>query len=286
MNKAEIIRTSSQPKLRVKLSHEFLSISDHHYHVPIASPVSSPMMRARKNIISSMLKTSFHSKSLEDHTAHTESSSGSQSDKFSSSPRKSRKHLSSSMHSLPTKGKAGILKLLSERSMSPLKIARSKGYSSYVANESMSSIVTALNDVSVSLGSPVHEKGETKRPTCPHQTFDEEDSVSANEEKSSHNEGDSACSTFKPYGHYMINQADTNTLWVSSDTSPRPHLELNIVRDDSPPDLMVGRSSSNKRRRPVRSRSLRFALKDAEKKGITSSSPSKSPRRNRRNSME
>lgn len=284
MNSTEIIRASTQPKLREKLAHEFLSTEQ--YHIPIVSPVSSPAMRARKNIISSMLKTSFNTKSLEDHTAHTEGSSGSEKLPSPSSPRKSKKGLASSMHSLPTKSKAGILKILSERSMSPLKIARSKGYSSHVNNESMSSLVTAVNEVSVSLHSHVHKTSAPRNVTSCHLTFDEEDSISIDEEKSIPKivEDDSARSTFKPYGHYMINQADTNTLWVSSDTSPRPHLELNITRDDSPPDLMVGRSSG-KRRRPVRSKSLRFGLKEVEKKGITLSQ-SNSPRRNRRRSLE
>lgn len=277
-------RMSVQPNLRETLSHEFLS-SEEHYNVPIASPVSSPVTRARKNIISSMLKTSFHSKILEDHTASTESSSSSNSDKVQpvSSPRKSRKSQGCDKHSSPTRGKSGILKLLSERSLSPLKVSRSQRYSSCAGNESMSSLVTALKDVSQSLHSQMHDKGTTKKTSSSNLISGTDDSLSADEEKSFHSDrdGDVARSTFKPYGHYMINQCDTNTLWVSSDTAPRPHLELNISRIDSPHDLMVGRSTC-KRRSPVRSKSLRFSI-GAEKKDVATSR-SKSSRR-RRSSM-
>ncbi|GAX27146.1 hypothetical protein FisN_13Lh305 [Fistulifera solaris] len=256
----EISRTSAQPQLREKLSHEF------HYAAPnlrIASPVSSPAMRARKNLISSMLKTSFHSKVMEDHTAHTASSSGSDPHSSPTSPRK--KGLASSMHSLPTKA----MKLFNEkRSLSPLKIKRSKQYSSYVNEESVSNL--ALQDASLSL--------ETHPPPNKSlnldQTIDEEDSVT--DDESLHVHG--VRRTFLPYGHYMINQADPNTMWVSSARSVRPHLELNITRDDNP-SMMRHEPSSRQKRRPVRSKSLRFGLKEMPSKDVSSL---KTPRRHRR----
>ncbi|GAX27606.1 hypothetical protein FisN_13Hh305 [Fistulifera solaris] len=257
----EISRTSAQPQLREKLSHEFRHAAPKN----LPSPLSSPVMRGRKNLISSMLKTSFHSKNLEDHTAQTESSSG--SDASPTSPRK--KGLASSMHSLPTKA----MKLFSEkRSISPLKIKRYKQYSSYVNEESVSNL--ALQDASLSL--ELHPT--PNKPLNLDQTVDGEESVS--DDESVHEHG--ARRTFHPYGHYMINPADPNTMWVSSAASVRPHLELNITRDDSPSfAIMRCDSPSRRRRRPMRSKSLRFGLKEMPRKDV---SPSKSPRRSRRRS--
>jgi hypothetical protein len=130
----------------------------------------------------------------------------------------------------------------------------------------------ALNDVSLSF--EMHPT--PSKPLNLDQTVDEEESISDDESLDQHVDG--ARRTFQPYGHYMINQADTNTMWVSSATSVRPHLELNISLNDN--SSMMRRDSSSRRgRRPVRSKSLRFGLKEVPRKDV---SPSKSPRRSRR----
>ncbi len=222
---------------------------------------------------------------MDDHTGNTESSSSSNSDIISSpiSPRKSRKMPNCDTHSSPPRRKSGILRLLSERSLSPSKVSRSKRYADCAESKALTSLVPAVNEVSNFLSSQKYDTVVTE--TTNGSNFNDTEDA-AKDDRKIHSNGviDSACSTFKPYGHYMINQTDTSTLWVSSETSTRPHLELNITRGESPHDLMVGRSAC-RRKFPVRSKSLRFSLKDVEKKDTTPFRPMP-PRWVRRNSMK
>lgn len=57
---SKMIRTRMQPNLRAALSLEF-RVGEKGYDFPIASPISSPVARARKSILTGMLRTSFHS---------------------------------------------------------------------------------------------------------------------------------------------------------------------------------------------------------------------------------